>query len=122
MAEKTKDTTGMVAEKPTGSSEPSLDNNDAGGGGGWVMDTSDFPGPKALIFIMIALFLAMFTNNLDATIIATAIPAITDEFHTIQDVACVMVKSAAQYVPGIDTEQLISVGATQLRSVYPRSR
>ncbi|KAK8856647.1 Major Facilitator Superfamily protein [Apiospora arundinis] len=87
MAEKTNDTTGMVAEKPTGSSEPSLDNNDAGGGGGWVMDTSDFPGPKALIFIMIALFLAMFTNNLDATIIATAIPAITDEFHTIQDVA-----------------------------------
>ncbi|XXG98225.1 hypothetical protein Hte_004547 [Hypoxylon texense] len=35
---------------------------------------------------MIGLALAMFTNNLDATIIATAIPYITDEFHTIQDV------------------------------------
>ncbi|KAI1499406.1 DNA repair protein RAD50 [Biscogniauxia marginata] len=52
----------------------------------WQMDTSDFPGPKALSLIMIGLFLAMFTNNLDATIIATAIPYITDEFHTIADV------------------------------------
>jgi MFS family permease len=53
----------------------------------WVMDTSDFPKPKALAAIMVGLFLAMFTNNLDTTIIATAIPYITDEFHTIQDVA-----------------------------------
>lgn len=34
----------------------------------------------------VGLFLAMFTINLDATIIATAIPHITDEFHTIEDV------------------------------------
>jgi MFS family permease len=53
----------------------------------YVMDTSDFPSPKRLAAIMVGLFLAMFTNNLDATIIATAIPYITDQFHTIKDVA-----------------------------------
>ncbi|KAI1395218.1 hypothetical protein F4819DRAFT_203459 [Hypoxylon fuscum] len=52
----------------------------------WVMDTSGFPGPRALALIMIGLPLAMFINNLGATIIAIAIPYITDEFHTMQDV------------------------------------
>jgi MFS transporter, DHA2 family, glioxin efflux transporter len=51
------------------------------------MDTSDFPKPKALAAIMAGLFMAMLTANLDATIIAVAIPHITDDFHTIQDVA-----------------------------------
>jgi MFS family permease len=53
----------------------------------WVMDTSDFPKPKALASIMVALFLAMFIVNLDATIIATAIPYITDDFNRIDEVA-----------------------------------
>lgn len=53
---------------------------------GWVMDTSDFPGPKALFWIMIALLISMFIQNLDSTIIATAIPSITDEFHSVSQV------------------------------------
>lgn len=52
----------------------------------YAMDTSDFPTKPALSLIVIALLLAMFTNNLDTTIIATAIPRITDEFHTLDQV------------------------------------
>ncbi|KAL8991442.1 MAG: hypothetical protein Q9177_000154 [Variospora cf. flavescens] len=51
-----------------------------------VMDTLDFPGPKALIWIMIALLICMFIQNLDSTIIVIAIPSITDNFHSIGDV------------------------------------
>ncbi|KAJ6445338.1 MFS multidrug transporter [Purpureocillium lavendulum] len=65
----------------------------------WVMDTSDFPGPRALAVIMIGLFLALFAANLDTTILATAIPYITNEFHTIKDVswyaAAIMLVSAS---------------------------
>ena len=50
------------------------------------MDTSDFPGPKALFWIMIALLISIFIPNLDTTIIATAIPSITDEFHSVDQV------------------------------------
>ncbi|KAI1105366.1 DNA repair protein RAD50 [Jackrogersella minutella] len=76
-----------ATEKTDGSNKETLTDGDASQASqGWVMDTSDFPGPRALTLIMVGLALAMFTNNLDATIIATAIPYITDEFHTIQDV------------------------------------
>ncbi|KAL8905377.1 MAG: hypothetical protein Q9171_006688 [Xanthocarpia ochracea] len=51
-----------------------------------VMDTLDFPGPKALFWIMIALLICMFIQNLDSTIIVIAIPSITDDFHSIGDV------------------------------------
>lgn len=51
-----------------------------------AMDTSDFPTRGALALIVLALLLAMFTNNLDTTIIATAIPRITDEFHALDQV------------------------------------
>ncbi|KAI0456051.1 DNA repair protein RAD50 [Xylaria acuta] len=82
----TKEMEGSNASNKPGSDEgvSTEDANDASQG--WVMDTSDFPGPKALFLIMVGLFLALFTNNLDATIIATAIPYITNEFNTIQDV------------------------------------
>ena len=63
------------------------DGGGGGGGGGYVMDTSDFPGPLALTLIMIALFLALFAANLDTTILATAIPYITNEFQTIRDIS-----------------------------------
>lgn len=53
----------------------------------WTMDTSDFPGLRALTLIMIGLFLALFAANLDTTILATAVPYITDEFDTIKDVS-----------------------------------
>ncbi|XWW93970.1 hypothetical protein V2A60_001909 [Cordyceps javanica] len=52
------------------------------------------PSPQALeyppaykrILIMIALYLSMFLITLDQNIIATAIPRITDEFHSIADI------------------------------------
>lgn len=50
------------------------------------MNTSDFPKRGALALILLALLLAMFTNNLDTTIIATAIPRITDELHALDQV------------------------------------
>ncbi|CZR60192.1 related to aflatoxin efflux pump AFLT [Phialocephala subalpina] len=44
--------------------------------------------PKSFKFwtILLGLYLAVFIVALDRTIIATAIPAITDEFHSLQDV------------------------------------
>lgn len=42
-------------------------------------------GPK-LIIIMASLYFAMFLVALDRTIIATAIPRITDTFHSIDDI------------------------------------
>lgn len=50
-----------------------------------VMDTSDFPTKGPLALIVLAL-LAMFTNNLDTTIIATAIPRITHKFYALEQV------------------------------------
>jgi hypothetical protein len=46
--------------------------------------------PKTLKFwtIMISVYLSMFLVGLDRTIIATAIPRITDEFHSIEDIGC----------------------------------
>ncbi|CAD6585426.1 MAG: hypothetical protein ASARMPREDX12_001997 [Alectoria sarmentosa] len=68
-----------------GDGEDSI-SGDAAAAGGWAMDTSDFPGPKSLFWIMIALLISMFIQNLDSTIIATAIPSITDEFHSVDQV------------------------------------
>ena len=47
---------------------------------------SDLPGPLRLTLTMLALFMGMFTANLDSTILATAIPRITDEFHALSDI------------------------------------
>lgn len=49
-------------------------------------DESRYPKAMALTLITIALCLAVFCMALDNTIIATAIPRITDEFHAINDV------------------------------------
>src|SRR3569833_679461 len=70
---------------------------------------------------MMALFLALFAANLDTTILATAIPYITNEFGTIKDVswyaAAIMLVSASfqstwgkvfKYFP-IKTTFLISI-------------
>ena len=62
------------------------DGNEAAADGAYVMDTSDFPAPKALFWIVIALLISMFIQNLDSTIIATAIPKITDQFHSVDQV------------------------------------
>ncbi|KAK7946579.1 major facilitator superfamily transporter [Apiospora aurea] len=49
--------------------------------------TPDLPTGFKLLMIVVALNISIFLIALDNTIVATAIPAITDEFHGIQDVA-----------------------------------
>ncbi|OAA60853.1 Major facilitator superfamily domain, general substrate transporter [Cordyceps fumosorosea ARSEF 2679] len=46
----------------------------------------EYPPVVKRILIMIALYLSMFLITLDQNIIATAIPRITDEFHSIDDI------------------------------------
>lgn len=46
----------------------------------------EYPKAGALALIVAALLLAVFCVALDNTIISTAIPKITDEFHAVQDV------------------------------------
>ncbi|KAL4945215.1 hypothetical protein BDV06DRAFT_231593 [Aspergillus oleicola] len=46
-----------------------------------------YPTGLRLLCVVVALVLAIFLTSLDFTIIATAIPRITDEFHSLSDVA-----------------------------------
>ena len=48
--------------------------------------TSDYPDWFKLTFIVVALILSIFLVALDMTIVATAIPRITDEFHSLNQV------------------------------------
>ncbi|KAK4903777.1 hypothetical protein LTR66_017980, partial [Elasticomyces elasticus] len=48
-------------------------------------DHLEYPSGGKLAVISIALFLAVFLMALDNTIIATAIPKITDQFHSLND-------------------------------------
>ncbi|KAI4160064.1 MAG: hypothetical protein LQ342_006014 [Letrouitia transgressa] len=49
-------------------------------------DGPDYPTGQKLILIMASLYLVFFLVALDRTIIGTAIPRITDEFHSLGDV------------------------------------
>ena len=48
--------------------------------------TADYPHGFKLTLIVTALVLSIFLFALDMTIVATAIPRITDEFHSLNDV------------------------------------
>lgn len=50
------------------------------------VDESKYPRGIKLYLISLALCLAVFLVALDQTIIATAIPRITDDFHSLPDV------------------------------------
>ncbi|RFU32819.1 hypothetical protein B7463_g3499, partial [Scytalidium lignicola] len=50
------------------------------------IEISDYPQGIQLFFIVVALALSVFLSALDMTIVATAIPAITSTFHSINDV------------------------------------
>lgn len=50
------------------------------------VDTSDYPTKFPLAMIVVALCLAVFMMALDMTIVATAIPKITDQFHSLDQV------------------------------------
>ncbi|KAG8162085.1 hypothetical protein KVR01_007850 [Diaporthe batatas] len=47
---------------------------------------SEYPGGPRLAAIITALVLSIFLASLDTTIITTAIPSITNEFHSLEDV------------------------------------
>lgn len=50
-------------------------------------DAVEYPSGTPLAFIVVALVLSVFLVALDMTIVATAIPKITDEFHGLEEVA-----------------------------------
>jgi len=50
------------------------------------IDTADFPHGLRLGMIIVALILSVFLVALDLTIVATAIPRITDQFHSLSQV------------------------------------
>ncbi|KAK2680381.1 Major facilitator superfamily [Fusarium oxysporum f. sp. vasinfectum] len=58
-------------------------NQDAGA----VFLEEEYPTGPRLAIVVLALVLSIFFVSLDMTIIATAIPKITDEFHTLDDVS-----------------------------------
>ncbi|KAI1170393.1 MFS gliotoxin efflux transporter glia [Nemania sp. FL0916] len=64
-----------------GSSERSHHEDSASSDG-----TDDRPHGLRLFVVIAALFLSIFLVALDLTIVATAIPRITDEFHSINDI------------------------------------
>ena len=49
-------------------------------------ESQHYPSPRKLALILIALYLGIFLVALDRLIIATAIPRITDEFDSLNDV------------------------------------
>ncbi|KAI1134675.1 putative efflux pump antibiotic resistance protein [Hypoxylon sp. FL0543] len=60
-------------EKPTGANQTNA-------------KVEEYPSNQKRIVIMTAIYLASFLVNLDQNIISTAIPRITDEFHSLDDV------------------------------------
>lgn len=50
-------------------------------------EEGEYPKAAALVFILVATLLSMFLVALDMTIVATAIPQITDDFHSLDQVA-----------------------------------
>jgi hypothetical protein len=46
----------------------------------------DYPPQRTVILVMAAIFMTTFLVALDRTIIATAIPKITDQFHSLGDI------------------------------------
>ncbi|KAL2017360.1 hypothetical protein VTK56DRAFT_2283 [Thermocarpiscus australiensis] len=52
-----------------------------------VLDLFEYPSGWTFTFIVIALVLSIFLVSLDMTIVATAIPKITDDFQGLEDVA-----------------------------------
>jgi hypothetical protein len=48
--------------------------------------TSDYPAGFRLAMVVLALVLSIFLVSLDMTIVATAIPRITDQFHSLDQV------------------------------------
>ncbi|MCJ1437530.1 hypothetical protein MMC27_006917 [Xylographa pallens] len=50
-------------------------------------DGKEYPPWRKVVVVMVAVFLSLFIMSLDRTIISTAIPQLTDEFHSFGDIA-----------------------------------
>ncbi|KAG8160985.1 hypothetical protein KVR01_009249 [Diaporthe batatas] len=75
-----KDSAGNVTDEEKGETRPTVSEPAASSPG-------EYPTGARLMFIVIALVLSIFLVSLDMTIVATAIPKITDEFHGLDDVS-----------------------------------
>ncbi|KAJ6445403.1 major facilitator superfamily transporter [Purpureocillium lavendulum] len=51
-----------------------------------VEDKTEYPGTVAANLLMVAICVATFLVSLDRTVVATAIPRLTDEFHSFGDI------------------------------------
>ncbi|KAM6477507.1 major facilitator superfamily domain-containing protein [Trichoderma sp. SZMC 28011] len=70
-----------ISDKEMGSSVEPPTSQDA------EIDNSEYPTGSRLVAIITALALAIFLVSLDLTIVATAIPKITDQFNGLSDIA-----------------------------------
>lgn len=70
-----------ISDKEMGSSVETPTSQDA------ELDNSEYPTGSRLVAIITALALAIFLVSLDLTIVATAIPKITDQFNGLSDIA-----------------------------------
>lgn len=78
-----------LSPSPAGVAPPKKeieDTRSSGSDGGGDDDEKEYPSKLPLALITIALCLAVFLVALDQTIIATAIPKITDQFGALEDV------------------------------------
>ena len=80
-----------------------------------LSDEVEYPGGLKLAIIMVALCLAVFLVALDNTIIATAIPRITDQFHALNDVGYISPADC----PLIETLLTSSAGGMHLPTFSP---
>ncbi|KAH8592860.1 major facilitator superfamily domain-containing protein [Bisporella sp. PMI_857] len=62
------------------------DNNSGNAAAGLVEDADEYPKGVQFFFVFVALLLSMFMVALDMTIVATAIPKITDQFHSLSQI------------------------------------
>ena len=69
----------MIADPPSSSFEHATDD-------GNEKEDEEYPSGMRLFVVVAALVLAMLPAVMDLTILATAIPRITDEFHSLDDV------------------------------------
>ncbi|KAK4694725.1 hypothetical protein P7C71_g2904, partial [Lecanoromycetidae sp. Uapishka_2] len=102
MTETTPSAASLLREKPSETGDDDTGRNDeaqkpeipqetrTGGDQGMEalsrIATADYPNALKLTFIVVALVLSIFLVSLDMTIVATAIPRITDEFHSLDQV------------------------------------
>jgi hypothetical protein len=61
-------------------------SHDALGGEEKQEDLEEYPSGARLLYLFLALILCMLLAVIDMTITATAVPHITDEFHSLNDV------------------------------------